>query len=789
MKKKLILINMLLLIGFCLSLQAIIISPSGTHYVGDTLTFRPTSSFFSSATSTTWTFGDGSSYTSTVPTASVTHVYTAPGTYTVQATGNMGGSTPIIETTTVQILPSAENRYITVDPASPIAGQPATFHAYNFNTPDSIVWDMGDGTILRQSGSRSSSAAGIRQGTGGMIPGAGERMILNSDLNSQVTGTNVVTHTYSAPGNYTVRAYDYGGDSQPITKNITVRLPARGITYSPAQPFAGAPVQFNAVNFLSTQIDWNFGDGTTVSGGSVTATHIFNTAGTFTVTAKETNSNYNPVSVRVTVTMPNRRINLTPRSPRVDQEIYFQALNFLTTTIDWNFGDGTITTGAGTTITHRYQAAGTYTISAKDSTINHTPVTITVSVAPENRYIMVSPPEVRTNETVTVTAFNFRGDYILWDFGDGTVRSGLQTETYQYRRAGTYIISAQDENGNSQKKFTAQVIVRGIDDQVNLQLAEITLDNGKHYKIVPKNSKSIRAVLRMKMRGTGIVSGFWAVDGHPFEFFSEAVNQGVVKEVYTRSIPGLPTIEPGIHTITMTLTRPGNLPVVFPILKYFVLPTENIIETLSPPDGFVAKEKEIPEFSWREPKGASKYQVAFSNYLYPFIGENFDASWIDVGVALKYTPTEETWNAIKRNRWTYWKVRAVDTNNNVVAESDIMDIKVVIATAEITINKVTDLEGKDIALNDSGTLNCTADDILVHGSIEYKADSPYLVLRVYVDDELRDQLLFRDVKKDEKRYFETAVPNKKKKSQVQFKVLRVSSPAVIVGITGLILKR
>lgn len=775
--KRVIFINTVLIIVFlsALCLHAIEVSPGGTHYVGDTLSFRPSSSTFAYTSSTQWNFGDGST-SSTKGMTTVTHSYTAPGNYQVTATGYFSEGTPITETATVRIEQPEDNRYVEITPDEPIVGQPATFRAYNFNTPGGIVWDMGDGTILGKRGASRTAAS--------------RRFSLNNrrQMGGTIAGTDVITHTYQAAGRYTVRVYDYyGDDNNPVILNINVRLPDRSITYSPAQPFAGAPVQFNAVNFLSDQIDWNFGDGTFLTGG-ISVTHVYNNAGTYTVTANETNSNYTPVRVVVTVQQPNRSINLWPRSPRVDQLMYFEARNFLTNSIDWNFGDGAIMTGAGITVTHRYQNPGTYTVSAKDSSINHTPVTITFSVAEENRYITVSPPEVRTNETVTAMAFNFRGDFIWWDFGDGTQRSGGDTETHQYRRAGTYTISAQDENGESQKKFTQQVIVRGIDDQVNLEIAEIRLDNGKYYKIVPKNSKNIRALLRMKMRGTGIVAGHWLVDGRPFEFFSEVVNQGEVKEIYTRRVPGLPTIDPGIHSITLQLTRPEQIPVTFPLLKYYVLPHENIIETLTPPDGFIAKEKEIPEFSWKEPRGASKYQVAFSNYLYFFMGEGQSIRWIDVKNQLKYTPDLETWNRIKRNRWTYWKVRALDTNNSVVAESDIHDIKVVIATAEISVNKVTDLEGNEIAISSSGVTTLT-DDLLVHGSIEYKGNSEYLVLRVYVDNELTDQLLFRDVKKNEKRYFETSIPNKKKRSRLQFKVLKTSSPAVIVGIKGLILKR
>jgi PKD repeat protein len=782
MKKKIYIITIAMVVMFVFSVSqsfAIEVSPSGTHYVGDTLSFRPSNKTFSSAYSTNWNFGDGTTYTTTSGMDTVTHSYSSPGSYTVQVVGQFTTISPITETVTVIIEQLGNNRYIEVEPDQPIVGEPATFRAYNFNTPDTIVWDMGDGTILKAvPKGRSFRTNQLNR------PG------YKKTRRGSIMGTNVVTHTYSAPGNYTVTAYDNNGDDgSPTRINITVRLPNRGITYTPLQPLAGAPVQFNAVNFLANQIDWNFGDGTTITGGSTTVTHVYNNAGTYTVTARETNSQYPTVSISVTVRMPNRQIIYQPTSPRVDQEVYFQTREFITNSIDWNFGDGTMVSGGSTTMSHRFMTQGTYTVSAKDSTINHTPVTTVITILAENRYIVVSPPEIRTNEPVTVTAFNFRGDYILWDFGDGTQRSGLHSETHQYTRAGTYTITAQDENGESQVRFTAQVIVKGINDQVNLEIAEIRLDNGKYYKVVPKNSKNLRATLRMKMRGTGIVSGYWIVDGHPFEFFNEVVYQGEIKEIHTRQVPGLPVIDPGIHTITLRLTQPAEIPVTFPILKYFVLPHENILKTLTPPDGFIAKEKEIPEFSWEEPRGASKYQIVFANYLYPIMNETFGLKWIDVGTALKYTPDEETWNRIKRNRWTYWKVRALDTSGNTVAESDALDIKVVVATANINIQKAEDLEGNEIAIINGSSINTTSDDILVQGNIQYLGNSPYLVLRVYVDNQLTDQLLFRDVKKNEVRYFETSIPNKKMKSNIFFKVLKTSSPAVIVGIKGLILKK
>ena len=54
---------------------------------------------------------------------------------------------------------------------------------------------------------------------------------------------------------------------------------------------------------------------------------------------------------------------------------------------------------------------------------------------------------------------------------------------------------------------------------------------------------------------------------------------------------------------------------------------------------------------------------------------------------------------------------------------------------------------------------------------------------------LVDQLLFRDVKKDERKTFETSVPNPEKESRVVFQVLKSSSPSVLVGYAELTLKK
>lgn len=338
-------------------------------------------------------------------------------------------------------------------------------------------------------------------------------------------------------------------------------------------------------------------------------------------------------------------------------------------------------------------------------------------------------------------------------------------------------------------QLTHQVFGEDNEARLTVEIAEITFDNGKYYKVVPINSKEIRAILRMKMNGTGIAAGYWEVDEQPFEFFSEMVNQGELKEISTSPIPGFPVTEPGLHTVTLVLTKPGGNGLTFPTLKYYVLPEEIPVEILAPADQFVAKEDEVPEFSWKEAQDSSTYQIGFCNYLYPLLSSGYGFKWIDVGKDLKYTPGPETWAGIKRNQWTYWKVRALDTDNNVMAESEIREIKVVTAGTEINIDKVTDLEGREIYIADGNRIQAKTDSILVHGSFQYRGDSEYIVLRVYVDNKLTDQLVFRDVKKDRLCYFETFIPNWEKTGQVVFNLLKTSSPSVIIGIKELILKK
>ncbi len=384
----------------------------------------------------------------------------------------------------------------------------------------------------------------------------------------------------------------------------------------------------------------------------------------------------------------------------------------------------------------------------------------------------------------------------VWDWGDGSQTpvandSNLGWVYHIYRSPGTYQVRYQRSRftgaagapqcgGVSAWSESMFITIVSRPDEVNVELAEITLDNGKAYKVVPKGSRNIKGLLRMKLKGTGIVSGFWLVDDQPFEFFEEVTHQGEIKAISTKAIPGLPTIQPGLHTLTVRLTRPMLEGIAFPMLKYFVLPYANTIVTINPADNIVVKETEKPEFSWRPASGASRYQIVFADELPRMLLNEPPLVWLDTLQRTAMTPGDETWQDIRRNRPVYWKVRALDSLGNVLAESTVQEFKIIVPSASLTFTAVSDLDGNPLATANQ-SVRAKNMPILVKGQIRYLSDAEYLILRVFINKTLSDQLIIRDYRSGESRSFETSISPGPGSTTVEFQVLRSSSPSVSIA--------
>jgi PKD repeat protein len=208
------------------------------------------------------------------------------------------------------------------------------------------------------------------------------------------------THTYTRIGTFpvTLTITDSLGRTNFITQSITIGqgvLPTASFVASPGSPVINQTINFNASGSMPApghviaDYAWTFGDGT--SGGGAIVTHSYSQAGTYTVTLQVTDEvgRKSPLisqTITVTTGIPIAQITVSPPTGSVATTFSFigsQSTVAPGRTIvryDWNFGDGT--TGGGATTSHRFLAAGTYTVTliVTDDQGNQGIATATVTV-------------------------------------------------------------------------------------------------------------------------------------------------------------------------------------------------------------------------------------------------------------------------------------------------------------------------------------------------------------------------------------------------------------------------
>jgi PKD repeat protein len=188
-------------------------------------------------------------------------------------------------------------------------------------------------------------------------------------------GGYVVALTVMAPDGtsygtaHTVFAVDYGPN------------PA----FNPPTAYAGIPTKFNASvsdpnpGSWIVSYSWDFGDGTTGSGGS--AAHTFSRPGNYTVTLTVQDNYFALASVSQDVTVSAvPPPSFVPKSGLARQTIHFGVTGPIPpgTSYSWNFGDGG--TGHGAHPTHRYARSGTYRVALTITSSNGSRRTVTLHV-------------------------------------------------------------------------------------------------------------------------------------------------------------------------------------------------------------------------------------------------------------------------------------------------------------------------------------------------------------------------------------------------------------------------
>ena len=228
-------------------------------------------------------------------------------------------------------------------------------------------------------------------------------------------------------------------------------------TKTPSSPIVNTLVTFTASTsggMSPYAISWNFGDGATGTGSSVT--HTYTAANTFSVTETATDSTSHTATSSQTILVqpiPPLTTSFTsqPATPLFNTAVTFTATTTGGTspyTISWSFGDGTKGTGPSTT--HTFTTTGTFTVVvvANDSstpakTATSTQTVVVYATLPLSATFSVSSSSPVTGQTIifsaTVTGGTSPYTFAI-DFGDGNTATGSSV-SHAYSTATSYTVT------------------------------------------------------------------------------------------------------------------------------------------------------------------------------------------------------------------------------------------------------------------------------------------------------------------------------------------------------------
>ncbi|PKL60993.1 MAG: hypothetical protein CVV31_13800, partial [Methanomicrobiales archaeon HGW-Methanomicrobiales-2] len=364
-------------------------------------------------TAWSWDFGDGATSSDANP----THTYANAGIYAVTLnTSNAYGWNASTTMDAVHVLPAPVANF-TVTPAEGNAPLAVIFTDTSAGNVTAWFWDFGDGST-------------------------------STDPNPG--------HIYASAGTYTVTlnaSNAYGFNVSTVTDAISVLLaPAANFTFTPGEGNAPLAVAFTdaSVGNITAWV-WNFGDGNTSNEQS--PSHIYVTAGTYTVSLNVSNTygfNVSTVTEGVVVLpAPVAGFTHSPDAGNAPLTVQFNDTSSGNITgWAWDFGDGQTSTEQNPE--HLYASAGTYTVSLNSSNaygFNVSTVASAVQVLPAPTAGFTFAPDegnapltVQFNDTSSGNVTAWR-----WDFGDGN-ESSERNPSHTYVTQGTYAVSLNASN-------------------------------------------------------------------------------------------------------------------------------------------------------------------------------------------------------------------------------------------------------------------------------------------------------------------------------------------------------
>ncbi len=382
-----------------------------------------------------WFYGDGISVFSGSP--SVTHEYTASGTYAMEeiVTDNIGCSDTLLSLSRIIVHKPAASFNAT---STGICARKSVHFTNSSSRAAASVWIFGDGDT------------------------------------SSVTSPN---HVYTASGTYTVKlvVIDTFGCTDTMVRNnyITVHpTPVSAFymtdSFAVCSPFN---VVFNNTTTGATSYYWIFGDGT--SSLTASPSDVYIRPGYYTVKLLATNifSCTDTSYGHVNLFGYSGAFTYSPLSGCAPLGVRFAASVSSVSSLTWDFSDGvTSTPSLIDTITHIYTANGSFVpkliLTDSFGCTNFSVGRDTIKVGALSTGFSIAPNPVCQGNTISFhdsssSSLSTISGW-LWSFASG-VTSTMRAPTYAYSVAGTYpvTLTVSDSRGCS-GSVTRNVIVNSL---------------------------------------------------------------------------------------------------------------------------------------------------------------------------------------------------------------------------------------------------------------------------------------------------------------------------------------
>lgn len=110
--------------------------------------------------------------------------------------------------------------------------------------------------------------------------------------------------------------------------------------------------------------------------------------------------------------------------------------------------------------------------------------------------------------------------------------------------------------------------------ELTITRLQLSFDNGRPETTVNRNQPGLRANADLRFNGSGLLQGYWEVDGRVLSQVNQHMTYGKSIRLTTPAVPFLPTFVEGSHRVRLVITSPEN-DIPFPEAIYYVTAEES----------------------------------------------------------------------------------------------------------------------------------------------------------------------------------------------------------------------